>query len=137
MSVDLIKLAETLEAAADIIDEQATKLASVDEAERVEKLAALRGRIEPLLDPDAEITDEVLAKVAADESLSGLLDSLAGGSSEGLAAHATSSLGDAVPGQEKVASAKPRPTKDDDAGREKIAAQVQEAERALLDFCRT
>jgi len=135
--MDLIKLAETLESAADIIDEQASKIATVDAAERNEKLAALRGRIEPLLDPDAEITDEVLEKVAGDADLTGLLDGLAGGAPEGLTAHASSSLGAAVPEQEKVAAAKEQPEEAKPVEREKIAVQVEQAGNALLEFCRS
>ena len=135
--MDLIKLAEALETAADIIDEQAVKIAAVDETERTEKLASLRSRIEPLLAPDAEITDEVLEKVASDESLSGLLDNLAGNPG-GLEAFASSSLGDAVPAQEKTGAAREDPPEEKKTpSREKIASQVQEAGDALLAFCRS
>lgn len=126
--MDLIKLADALDAAADVIDEQASRLSEVDAAKRTEKLAALRGKIEPLLrDPDAEISDEALEKVAADATLTGLLSGLAPSEES-----TSSSLGDAVSSKPKTAASED----EKDPEHQKLAAQTEAATQQWEEFCR-
>jgi len=130
--MDLIKLAEALDAAADLIDEQAVRLSQVDATARTEKLAALRARIEPLLrDPDAEISDEILEKVAADASLEGLLGGLVSVEGSG-----SSSLGSAVPATPQAQKTAKEKTEPQTAEQEKIAELAQKANDAWASFCR-
>jgi len=128
--MDRKKLAEVLFAAADIIDAQHEKIAAVEAADHSEKLATLRETLENLMaDPEVDIPEEILEKVAAVPEFESILGKIA--PPEGTT---SSGLGEAVP-RPNAKPSMPKKEEDVSALREKVAADAASAEEALLSFC--